>query len=87
MTACMIGNLQVLALGIPVLAMVANDPVTNYFMRCGIIFLNDFGVLMFIFVPKFLIYLGFDVDESTSKCDGTKVNSKRVANLPRYAQL
>lgn len=75
-TACMIGNLQVLALGIPVLAMVANTPVTNYFMRCGIIFLNDFGVLLFIFVPKYLCYAGIITDETAQLTTGATVATK-----------
>ena len=32
--------------------MVNNEPVTNYFIRSGIIFMNDVGVMLLIFIPK-----------------------------------
>ena len=37
---------------LPVLMMVSDDPVTFYFMRSGIIFLNDMSVVLLIYVPK-----------------------------------
>lgn len=48
----MASTLQVMVLGLPILVMVADNPMTNYFVRVGIIFLNDAGVLLLIFVPK-----------------------------------
>ena len=50
----MISNLQVLTLAIPLLFLVADNPRSNFFVRSGVIFLNDFTVLVLIFVPKFL---------------------------------
>jgi uncharacterized Tic20 family protein len=49
----MMSNFQIMVLGIPILIMVADNSVTNYFLRVGIVFLNDFGVLCLIFFPKF----------------------------------
>ena len=39
----MVSNLQIMALGLPVLWMVSDEPLTNYFIRSGIIFMNDVG--------------------------------------------
>ena len=50
----MISNLQVLTLAIPLLFLVADNPRSDFFVRAGVIFLNDFTVLLLIFVPKFL---------------------------------
>jgi len=36
----MVGNLQVLALAVPVLVMVADDPISGFFLRAGVIFLQ-----------------------------------------------
>ena len=48
----MISNLQVLALGIPVLGIASTQPTSRYFAAAGIIFLNDFTILNLIFIPK-----------------------------------
>jgi len=48
----MISNLQVLALATPVLVIVSGEPVASMFLRSAVIFLNDFGVLNLIFLPK-----------------------------------
>merc|ERR1712146_195003 len=50
----MVSNLQVLALSIPVLLIVADNAQSNWFVRTGVVFLNDFTVLNLIFLPKFL---------------------------------
>ena len=42
----MVSNLQVFALGIPVLLITGDDPEASFFVRSGVIFLNDFSVLM-----------------------------------------
>ena len=52
-----------MALGVPMLIMVYDNPVSNYFMRTGIVFMKDFGVMCLIFVPKFvLVYYGTEED-------------------------
>jgi hypothetical protein len=67
----MVSNLQILALGLPILIIVYDNPTTNYFVRAGIIFMNDFGVMMLIFVPKFqLVFFGSDEDVSASTSTG-----------------
>ena len=38
-TIAVVGNLQVLALAVPLLVMVADDPVSGFFLRAGVIFL------------------------------------------------
>lgn len=48
----MMSNLQIVILGVPILIVVSTNVTTNYFVRVGIIFLNDAGVLLFIFLPK-----------------------------------
>ncbi|GMH51949.1 hypothetical protein TrLO_g13998 [Triparma laevis f. longispina] len=59
----MVSNLQIMALGLPVLWMVSENPVSNYFIRSGIIFMNDVGVMLLIFVPKLqLVYFGSEED-------------------------
>ena len=75
----MVSNIQVLALGIPVVLIVANDAIPNYFVRVGVLFLNDFTVLMLIFAPK-IAHVSFrlsifpeDNSLSTSKSKKTAV--------------
>mmetsp|Transcript_17676 Transcript_17676/g.56429 ORF Transcript_17676/g.56429 Transcript_17676/m.56429 type:complete len:89 (-) Transcript_17676:150-416(-) len=48
----MVSNLQVLALASPVLVIVSGQPIASMFLRSAVVFFNDFGVLLFIFVPK-----------------------------------
>lgn len=58
----MFSNLQVLALGIPVLIIVAENPKSNMFIRCGIIFLNDLTVQILIFAPKLMhLHFGYEL--------------------------
>merc|ERR1711988_1193862 len=49
----LVSNLQICILGVPVLAMVADNPTPSFFIRVGIIFLNDTGALLLMFGPKF----------------------------------
>ncbi|GMH98252.1 hypothetical protein TrVE_jg14281 [Triparma verrucosa] len=59
----MVSNLQIMALGLPLLFMVSENPVSNYFIRSGIIFMNDVGVMLLIFAPKLmLVYFGSEED-------------------------
>ena len=70
----MVSNLQIMALGLPVLWMVSDEPVTNYFIRSGIIFMNDVGVMLLIFIPKLsLVYFGTEEEflMATSSSGGT----------------
>ena len=73
----MVSNMQILVLGIPILVMVAQNPVTNYFIRTGIIFLNDCGVMLLIFVPKFqLIYFGTEEEaNNATSANATSANA------------
>ena len=50
----MISNFQVLAIGVPVLLLLADEPISNMFVRSAMIFLNDFTIQCLIFVPKIL---------------------------------
>merc|ERR1711988_64801 len=57
----MVSNLQILVLGVPVMIMVADSPDVSFFMRAGIIFLNDTGVLLLMFLPKiYAVHYGTD---------------------------
>ena len=73
----MVSNMQILVLGIPILVMVAENPVTNYFIRTGIIFLNDCGVMLLIFVPKFqLVYFGTEEEaNNATSANATSANA------------
>ena len=66
---CLVSNLQIFVIGLPVLAIVADDPEANFFIRAMIIFLNDLSVLLLIFLPKLLSQeLGwFNAANSTSR--------------------
>lgn len=50
----MVSNFQVLAIGVPVLLLLAEEPISNMFVRSAMIFLNDFSIQCLIFVPKIL---------------------------------
>merc|ERR1712046_286633 len=52
----MISNLQVLILGLVVMVLVADDSTTTFFVRCGVIFLNDFCVQVLVFGLKLRQY-------------------------------
>merc|ERR1711988_1387952 len=70
----MVSNLQILVLGVPVMIMVADNPGVSYFMRAGIIFLNDTGVLLLMFLPKiFAVHYG--TDERAKNTNVTAVTS------------
>ena len=83
-TIAMVGNFQVLALAVPVLAMVSDDPVSSFFLRAGVIFLNDFTVQCFIFIPKILavhtdwVSADASADMRTSNTQAT--SSTNIAN-------
>ena len=75
----MVSQFQILVLAIPVLIMVAKDPITSFFLRVCVIFLNDAGVLLLIFVPKLRRF--YDVREVTPYGDsnGTAATSRTAA--------
>ena len=71
----MVSNLQIMALGLPMLIMVYDNPVSNYFMRTGIVFMNDVGVMLLIFVPKFnLVFFGSPEDLALATSTSANVN-------------
>lgn len=70
----MVSNLQIMALGVPMLIMVYDNPVSNYFMRTGIVFFNDVGVMLLIFVPKLLLVY-FGSDEDLNAATSTQTNA------------
>ena len=57
----MVSNIQVLLLGIPIILIVQDDVAPNYFVRVGVVFLNDFTVLALIFFPK-ILHVSFGID-------------------------
>ena len=48
----MVSNLQIVAISLPILMLVVDQPTASLFVRSGMVFLNDLGVLLLIFVPK-----------------------------------
>jgi len=80
---CMVSNLQIMALGVPMLIMVYDNPVSNYFMRTAIIFMNDVGVMCLIFLPKFqLVFFGSsqDLEKSTATSNHTSDGSSDASD-------
>ena len=72
----MVSNLQIMALGVPMLIMVYDNPVSNYFMRTGIVFMNDVGVMLLIFVPKFnLVFFGTQEDLALATSTGAATSN------------
>ena len=62
----MVSNLQVLALSIPVLLIVADNAAASSFVRSAVVFLNDIGVLSFVFIPKILsLHYGWSSGDGT----------------------
>jgi hypothetical protein len=59
----MVSNLQVLVIALPMLAIVSDNPGSNFFLRAGVIFLNDFTVQCFIFVPKIFAVHFYDPND------------------------
>jgi hypothetical protein len=68
-------NLQVLGLALPVIVIVADDPVSSMFVRSSVIFLNDACTMILIFMPKVLAVAGkiqFDTLAGAQKSETTK---------------
>ena len=77
----MVSNLQIMALGLPMLIMVYDNPTTNYFMRTGIVFFNDVGVMLLIFLPKFyLVYFGSEDDLSMATSTQTSAGQTKTGS-------
>ncbi len=75
----MASNLQILALGLPILILVHDNPLVNFFVRTGIIFLNDFGVMLLIFIPKFYLVFSGDsqaISNATATSTATSNNQR-----------
>lgn len=69
---------QILLITIPVTQMVQDDPNVFFFIRMGGIFLQNFSVLMLIFVPKMRrIYLGEDTTMSIKKAIAIDASVRR----------
>ena len=78
----MVSHLQVLMIGLPVLAIVADDVTSNYFVRAGIVFLNDLTALCFIFLPKFLdVHFNLGILSSGSVVSGNTSRGKYTAEV------
>ena len=75
----MVSNLQIMALGVPMLVMVYDNPTSNYFMRTGIVFFNDVGVMLLIFIPKFmLVYYGSEEDLASATSTQTSAGQTKT---------
>ena len=73
----MFGNLEVMVVAFPILVIVASLPSASLFVRSAVIFLNDFGVLVFIFVPKVLTWGGvLKMDQVSATSETPKPNSE-----------
>ena len=69
----MVSNLQILIIAVPVLVMVVDDATPFLFVRCGVVFLNDFAVLMAVYLPKLIAHTrGFESGATTAGTEGTK---------------
>ena len=55
-SVAIVSHLQLLALGIPLLILVVDDPPSNMLVRAGIVFLNDLSALGLIFLPKLYLW-------------------------------
>ncbi|CAJ1959354.1 unnamed protein product [Cylindrotheca closterium] len=49
LTIAMVSNLQVFAIGVPVLIITEDDPASHFFVRSAVVWMNDFVVLALIF--------------------------------------
>lgn len=65
----MISNLQIFIVGVPILIILGTDSATSFFVRCVVIWMNDFAVVTLIFGN--LIY-SVHFDPSKSSKEGVK---------------
>ena len=88
---CFASQMQLLVLAIPVLFLVAGDPTPSYFVRCGVIFLNDATVLLLIFGPKLRRYYDIRIWRSSQGTRDspapTAPKTKRVAPQRSSAEV
>jgi len=69
---------QILLITIPVTAMVRDDQNVFFFIRIGGVFLQNFSVLMLIFLPKMRrIYIGEDTTKSIKNAIATDISIRR----------
>ena len=69
----MFSNLQIMVLGAPLIALVANgNPSVSFIVRAGIIWMNDGSVVLMTFAPKmYALYIGDAKAKSTAMTIGT----------------
>jgi len=80
-TIALVATLQVLAIGIPVMIMVAEDPVSSMFIRSAIVFINTFSVQAFIFGPKITALTLHWKDSVGGKASALNSNSVASASV------
>lgn len=69
---------QILLITIPISTMVQDDPNVHFFIRMGAVFLQNFSVLMLIFLPKMRrIYIGEDTTKSIKNAIAIDISVRR----------
>ena len=69
---------QILLIAIPISAMVQDDANVSFFVRMGGVFLQNFSVLMLIFLPKMRrIYMGEDTTKSIKDAIAIDISMRR----------
>ena len=79
-------NLQVLALALPLLVIVANIPSSSMFVRSAVVFLNDACTMTLIFVPKILAVINkenLDIGKRSTKLRKSVLDTSLVAESRR----
>merc|ERR1711988_771876 len=74
----MFSNLQIMVLGAPLIALVADgNPSVSFIVRAGIIWMNDGSVGLMIFAPKmYALYMGDAKAKSTGMTIGTNATGQ-----------
>eukprot|EP00516_Mucochytrium_quahogii_P004898 CAMPEP_0203750554 /NCGR_PEP_ID=MMETSP0098-20131031/4765_1 /ASSEMBLY_ACC=CAM_ASM_000208 /TAXON_ID=96639 /ORGANISM=" , Strain NY0313808BC1" /LENGTH=1928 /DNA_ID=CAMNT_0050639909 /DNA_START=418 /DNA_END=6204 /DNA_ORIENTATION=+ len=83
-SVAVISALQVFILAIPLLIVIAGDPISDMFVRSGVVFLNDLSCQLVIFCPKiyFVLFgvdhdgIGGDLIKDKKKPNEKKANAK-----------
>lgn len=79
---------EILAIGLPVMAAVRDSVTARFLVMSAVIFLNDFGILCFIFIPKVLFVRkglpdGISVPESILRASMTKALKRSMSFEPK----
>eukprot|EP00516_Mucochytrium_quahogii_P012765 CAMPEP_0203806036 /NCGR_PEP_ID=MMETSP0100_2-20121128/14596_1 /ASSEMBLY_ACC=CAM_ASM_000210 /TAXON_ID=96639 /ORGANISM=" , Strain NY0313808BC1" /LENGTH=211 /DNA_ID=CAMNT_0050714679 /DNA_START=564 /DNA_END=1196 /DNA_ORIENTATION=+ len=61
-SVAVVSSLQVFLLAIPLLVVIAGDPISDMFVRSGVVFLNDLSCQLVIFCPK-VYFVIFGLEE------------------------